>query len=339
MLYNTQKTFVGLLPLLSGCVLLCSGCGGGGGGGSSAGFVSGPVAVTNANAPRVAANSTQLGGAMGGTSSASNGGAAPASALTATSPSASIWRALERQVTRINGGSVPAHPLPGMVTAQGLQTTFSCTSHGGTTGSYVIDETSNTSATITYTNCFDDLSGDTLNGALSFSSITFNGSTFTGHMSTRNLTVTDATHTYVLSGTANVSDATQSAPETFTMTGGPLTITVDGASNTLSNFTMIFTEDLTVPRYTTSIDGELDSEALGGRVTLDTQTAFVSADIDGNNPSAGVMLITGANNSSVKVTALGGADVRLEVDADGDGLVDSNGTISTTWTELETLTL
>lgn len=333
---NTQKMFAGLVPLLSVSVLLCSGCGGGGGG-SSGGFVSGPVAVTSANARKVAADSTQVGGALGGTSSGSGGGAAPASAHTAT-PDASVWRALELQVNRINGSSPPARSLPGMVTAQGLRTTFSCTSNGGTTGNYVIDETSSTSETITYTNCFDSVSGDTLNGALSVSGISFDGATFTGHMSTGNFTVIDATHTYVLSGSADISDVTQTTTDTFTMTGGPLTITVDGASNTLSSFTIVFTEDLSVSRYTTSIDGTMDSQALGGHVTLDTTVPFVSANIDGDNPSAGSMLITGANNSSVRVTALGGDDVRLEVDADGIGGVDPDGTSPAKWSELEALT-
>lgn len=230
---------------------------------------------------------------------------------------------------------MPVRPLPGMVVAQGLTNTTNC----GTSGKFVVDQTSNTSATITYTNCIEPNSSETLNGTLSVSNITSSVTSFAGHMSTSNFTVVDTQHTYVLSGSAEITDVTQNTLDTFTMTNGPLTIAIDGAPNTLSNFTMIFTEDPSVSRYTLSIDGVMDSQTLGGHVTLDTTAPFVSANIDGNSPSEGSMLITGANNSSVKVTALGGDAVRLEVDADGNGIVDPDGTSTKTWTELETLAL
>lgn len=335
MSYNTHKMFFGLLPLLSVSVLLCSGCGGGGGGGSSS-FVSTPVAISGSNAPQVAAASTQVGGSMAGTSSA-GGGATPASAQPAPSVS-SLWMTLERQFHQLNGAAVPVRPAPGRVTAQGMSPSITPCGTSSSSGSYTVT-VSDTSATISYSNCIDSLSGDTLNGSLYLTNIVFDSTTFSAHMSTSNFTDVDTRHTYVLSGVAEVSDVTQKPLDTFTMSGGPLTITVDSVPSTLNNFTMIFTEDTTVPRYTVSIEGVLDSQVLGGHVTLDTTAPFVSASIDGDNPSAGSMLITGANNSSVKVTALGGDDVRLEVDADGIGGVDPNGTTLKKWSELEALTL
>jgi hypothetical protein len=335
MLNNTQKISAVLFPLLSISILLSSGCGGGGG--SSGSFVSSPVAISSTNAPKVAADSALVSGAVGGASSG-GGGVTPASAHPATSDT-SLWMILDRQFKRINGPSVPTHPLPGMVTAQGFTTTVSCASNNSGSGSYVIDQTSNTAATITFTNCIESNNTETLNGTLIFSNISVNGTTAAGHMSTTGFTVDDTQHSYVLNGSADFTDSMPNTVDTFTMLNGPLTITVDGASNILNNFTIIFTEDASTPLYTMNVDGTLDSQALGGHVTLHTTAPFVSANIDGNNPDSGSMLITGANNSSVKVTALGGDNVQLDVDADGDGMVDPDGTSSTKWTTLEALSL
>ena len=52
-----------------------------------------------------------------------------------------------------------------------------------------------------------------------------------------------------------------------------------------------------------------------------------------NFPNTGVMRITGANNSNVIFTVISNTTVQLEVDEDGDGVVDD--TITVPWADLE----
>jgi hypothetical protein len=49
-------------------------------------------------------------------------------------------------------------------------------------------------------------------------------------------------------------------------------------------------------------------------------------------PSQGQLLITGASGSTLLVTALNSTQVQLQVDANGDGTVDS--TTTATWASL-----
>jgi hypothetical protein len=45
-------------------------------------------------------------------------------------------------------------------------------------------------------------------------------------------------------------------------------------------------------------------------------------------PSSGVMVITGAANSQLKLTALSNTQVRQELDANGDGTYESSTTVN-----------
>ena len=56
---------------------------------------------------------------------------------------------------------------------------------------------------------------------------------------------------------------------------------------------------------------------------------------DTNNATAGIMEITGADSSKETLTVLNSVDVQLEIDENGDDIVDE--TILTTWDELFTL--
>ena len=69
-----------------------------------------------------------------------------------------------------------------------------------------------------------------------------------------------------------------------------------------------------------------------GYVDIDTTVTFVIMYGD-DNPSSGVLTVTGANNSSARLTAISSTQCLVEVDADGDGAYEySSGNIS--WNEL-----
>jgi len=55
-----------------------------------------------------------------------------------------------------------------------------------------------------------------------------------------------------------------------------------------------------------------------GYVDIETMETFVVMNGD-DNPSSGVLVLTGKDNSSARLTALSNAQCRLEVDEDGDG--------------------
>jgi hypothetical protein len=81
-------------------------------------------------------------------------------------------------------------------------------------------------------------------------------------------------------------------------------------------------------------NGRLMSSRLDGAVTYETTVPFVG---QGNNyPLEGGLLITGANNGSVRMVAMAdGEHVDLEIDEDGDGNIEAEKTIHTTWEQLE----
>lgn len=75
------------------------------------------------------------------------------------------------------------------------------------------------------------------------------------------------------------------------------------------------------------IEGDFYDSGVAGVMELETVLDFRGSSDD--PPDVGILEIRGANNSLIRLTALGGDDVRLETDADGDGTFES--TVDTTW--------
>ena len=112
-----------------------------------------------------------------------------------------------------------------------------------------------------------------------------------------------------------------------------ITVVDSGFTETLSNFSATASLDTSTSAYSTDTSGTFSSDRFAGSVTFDTTQTFHGVGED--FPSEGELLIIGANNSSVRLTAIDSVNVRLVVDEDGDGAVDE--TIDTTWQELEDL--
>lgn len=80
------------------------------------------------------------------------------------------------------------------------------------------------------------------------------------------------------------------------------------------------------------MNGTLSSSALGGNsVALVTLQAFARNGSDAY-PASGQATATGASGAKVLITVIDGATLRIELDADGDGLYEEGTTRS--WSEL-----
>ena len=76
--------------------------------------------------------------------------------------------------------------------------------------------------------------------------------------------------------------------------------------------------------------GRLASSTLGGSVDYDTSLAIEA--VDNGDPNVGEILVTGADDSTVRIVIVDDSSIRLEIDEDGDGTVDEF--IDTNWDEL-----
>jgi hypothetical protein len=76
--------------------------------------------------------------------------------------------------------------------------------------------------------------------------------------------------------------------------------------------------------------GRLASQVLGG--TVDYETPISIQATGDNDPYTGEILVTGANNSTLRIVIVDSANITLEIDENGDGVVDAF--IDTSWAAL-----
>ena len=101
---------------------------------------------------------------------------------------------------------------------------------------------------------------------------------------------------------------------------------------TIKNYTMDITIDGGTEDYSYTYNGTLDSShTLGGSVSFNTTTRFEGYGSD--YPHKGVMLISGANNTSVTLKVIDNSQVTLDIDADGDGTAET--TLTKSWAEVD----
>jgi hypothetical protein len=121
----------------------------------------------------------------------------------------------------------------------------------------------------------------------------------------------------------------------FSLAGDFTTSMNDGSgyeAAVLNGLVLTWAYDALAAEATHSVEGQFASTALGGSVTLATLTPFVLRDGD-PNPYAGAVRATGAMGSRLTFTVLDETFVRLDVDADGDTIVEFS--VTTTWLALE----
>jgi hypothetical protein len=309
-------------------LLILAGCGGGGG---DAGAPAPLATITTTNASAIARSvvtASLEGGDMG-----SFGAFAPASSPKTT-------RNYYSKVAEIQNAQIAAllrHAQAVAVVPVGPEVS-QCTGGGTVTLSGNVANpatlSQNDTMTFDYASCVE---GDTTtNGRFSIHVTSFSSDpasgTFTVAMTTTitSFQITVAGETATLNGSVSVSISISAGGSALTTTVTSSSISVgDGSStHTLRDYSSVHT--LTSGSFTLDVSGSLTSSDFSGTVNFDT-TALLQGMGDGY-AFTGRLLITGANGATIKVIVLDSTYVRLEVDSNGDGVVDA--TLDLTWDDL-----
>jgi len=215
-----------------------------------------------------------------------------------------------------------------------------CTNGG--TFSFSLDDVDNSSTissgdtmSVSFVNCNE--AGSILTGGIALTGLVVSGDVLTFPytlqftMRMKKLKAQENGQTDIANGAATYSESSTDGVVTTSRLSGPsIQYTSAGVTATITGFQIDSTDDAGTGAYTFNVTATVSSPSMGGSATIVTNTTF-----QGNgsgNPSVGQAKATGANNSSVTLTAIDAVNVRLDVDEDGDGLTDS--TINTTWSAL-----
>lgn len=145
-----------------------------------------------------------------------------------------------------------------------------------------------------------------------------------------NLSVTEGPATRVYNGAFNFSSVTpDGVRETIDITGQSLTGTANNAQDVLKDFTLNEQDDRAAFTYSFTADGTLDS-ARYGVLTVKTQSRFSGT--SPFDPSAGTLLVTASDNSSVRMVVDSSTAITVQIDSNGDGTFDT--TQDTAWSVL-----
>ncbi len=295
-----------------------AGCGGSDSGSSSSGggLYTGktdPAPITSQNATSIAADS------VGSSTSAGRVGASGNSKPQVAEEGMELARrfiedALDGQRNWMSRGANVNSYQKAVV----LNLTQDCLSSGSSTVQGSIDDETFQlgTATLTYNSCDDGL-GESVSGTITVSYAYANGGAVPTSitMTVTSLTSTTSTSNTTLSGTIVL--AIQSLNSMTMTTNVEMSDSVSGESAKLENFIIDMTD---YGSYAVStISGTAYSSAEG------SYTISTSSDLYTDNQGiyAGVMVITGANGSSARVTVTGYDTGTIEVDEDGDGTYET----------------
>jgi hypothetical protein len=233
-----------------------------------------------------------------------------------------------------------------MATGSVQSASYSCPSGGSFSVSVTDADNSGTVSTgdlfaINFVNC-NEGSG-AVSGSLSFRIDSLNGTYGTSPynvsvtMTFGNLGVSATAYTGAINGSITVSGARTGAAaftQSITTTSLSVTATYGGLtrSRALTNFNATQTRvpDATYTYLSSySLAGTLTSSGFAGTqaVTFSTPTIFVTRAAD-FAPYTGVLLIKGANNSALRMTALNTSQVQLDLDANGDGVYEASNVVN-----------
>ncbi len=322
---------VALLSLLSAC---------GGGGGSGGGGGGGPAAVGSATLT----SANQHVAAQDSLSASFLPLSGPQFLTGAQSTDETLmFRVARKQVGKLSAYFAAARA--GATVAGAIASETEPCSFGGSATLSVADaDASNSLSTgdrvsISFAGCTE--ADGTINGGLSFTINTLSGDYLNSFlysmgidMSFSNFTVASGGFSGSVSGDMELSVAS-TAENAFTDTITATALTVSGTysgvtrTRTLANFSATETRAPSGVSFTTRhvFSGTLTSSTLSNQsISFTTPTAFV---VNGNQtyPSTGVMLITGANNGKLRVTAISNTQVTEELDAAGDGTYETSTTV------------
>ena len=298
------------------------------------------------------------GGDGGGSPAAPNAPVAPATPVAITSTNAPIVAsAVVSGSTTFAGTSVPstsplvspaASPMLGRFNANATKQaqnilsnpqfgpTFVRTTPCLVSGSETLDVADDgSSITVTYNNCSDTV-GEVFNGTIALTNITRTPTVFSATSRIDLSVAVTGRPTVRYVGTYNFSTTNTSTGSTTTITGSSFSIIIGSNVTTLSNFSFAETYTTASDLYSITSNYTLASTVLGGSVTVTTVSPIQQYGYR-IYPFAGQFVVTGANNTKIRVTILGdetniGNDVRIEIDANGDNTYEI--TILRDWSDL-----
>ena len=194
---------------------------------------------------------------------------------------------------------------------------------------------------VDYDNC-DDGAGEVIDGTIDLTVSAFEGDIiFSGlydlsmTMIISTLQVTTLTEVLSTSGNATARlNLLQPLYAEATVSGSSITMDYNSMSDTLIDFSSMQTVDASAldQPYTLVTQGTLSTTRLAGPVDYSTPVMF--AGLGANYPYTGEFLVVG-ENSSLRLVADNDVDVHIDIDSDGDTVVDE--TIVTTWAELTSM--
>jgi len=198
------------------------------------------------------------------------------------------------------------------------------------------------SASIAFSQCRPIL-GELVNGSIS---LTYSALTITpvrtdiaATLTFGDLSALSADGTYSIGGSVSLSASKQGAVTTAQLVVGAGGLTVSATTPTYADtvslaggLTIAATvDDAAVPpsggaagSRTVRVDGSVSSTRLaGGTIVINTVTPVKKYDIDAY-PREGQIVITGAANSKLRLTAISTTTLRIELDANGDGTYETS---------------
>jgi hypothetical protein len=197
------------------------------------------------------------------------------------------------------------------------------------------------SATITFQACMID--GLTLNGTLAFTATQVSGSepgpfAYVLDVDFNAFTMSAGGATIVVNGGFTIDlSTTDGVSYVAIVSGDSLSAFAQGGgeafSGTISDFRIERQYNESTGDYLFDVQATVATSEIGGIATYVTATPFTGT--DPNGPSAGEYVVTGANGATLTITALGSDQVQLDLDLDGDTVVDWSTV--TTWTFLDSL--
>ena len=185
----------------------------------------------------------------------------------------------------------------------------------------------------------DDGIDQIIDGMIGMTFTEFEGTLLAGQillrvsLSANNFQVTESGSFDLVDGILDITIDSRSLTESVVTTvGDSFNFSDSSGSTTLTGFSTVITEDLTVfpSNFTTDATGTISSTLFNGAVNYSTPVSFES--IAGSFPYAGEMLVSGTGSARLKIIAMSDNDVRVEADFNGDGAADA--TIDTTWEAL-----
>ena len=192
---------------------------------------------------------------------------------------------------------------------------------------------------VDFMNCDEGL-GEVLNGRIEMTVVSFSGDLLVSaaylmvmDVDLIDFEVSSNAGTILSNGDSRVTVDTTGTPlVAMSISGSTLTTVTTASTEVLTNFSTAQTVDTSVfpEPYTLTSSGNVDSTQLDGSIRYSTPVTFQGA--GGAYPFAGELLVTGANNASVRLIALDATNVSIQTDADGDGNVDT--TEDTTWDDI-----